>query len=866
MREERTLKRIAWAAAAIVIVLSGAVLLPKLVFAGSGDAPINFVAVAGARPVIASLSWDPAPDSAPDHYRVYVGTSEAGVYLTPIDVSDTSFNYTTGLGGMRYYFRVVAVDSLGNESDAALSGPVTAPWAQTPHTNATGATTCALCHTPHYAGRFLNRPELSTTSSEPTALCVPCHDGRVASAANITSGTANSFSLASGHVLPGADSSSLVQNCSSCHFAHAKEESSPMLPARHINESDVDADGSGWCTSCHDSKDSWYGAGYPSTEAPSRDASGYPVSGTWPQPDTYNGPTNAHRLIVATTQTTTAGTVVKRSKGDCLYCHAAHKGPNKYDGLVAQFRPTTASTLVNDQASGAYAAACLTCHGSKLPSGFTSATVGANIEKFVATDTPSAGHRIVTPGGTLPVGAPLPCYDCHNPHGSTRNNQALISDERGRAMETSSAVGVRHFCFSCHTTADYVTGWDSTSTVFAQVASDTVEGIERAGGVLHLPPLSAHNEADTTSCYSCHGSNYATGGNNVHAPSITGGYDAASHTGTPTAQTFLIGGQTYPALACTECHAVELGAEHFKSTSQGNERACGLCHPSPRNTLVPDWDRTTCAQGGCHTISSAAPLHASIDASHTRLPANAQCATSGCHTLDLAGIHSSASPTTAGVTRTSCQVCHSVATIPASRNCLACHPEKVDGSGNVVGHGYTAARHVSAIATMTFSGTLPYNYDVGSGGTMTFAVGCTQCHLANIYDEHQKYSATASQGCGLCHSSPRNTFTTWGKGCQQGGCHTTIHTQMNARHAPASNSCGKWGSDCHGGSLNSWGTMDAAAAHNDYWYWQIGGWNNYVHVPQPAYGCATCHTNATTVPSVTTCDQCHIEGENWVHP
>jgi len=89
---------------------------------------------------------------------------------------------------------------------------------------------------------------------------------------------------------------------------------------------------------------------------------------------------------------------------------------------------------------------------------------------------------------------------------------------------------------------------------------------------------------------------------------------------------------------------------------------------------------------------------------------------------------------------------------------------------------------------------------------------------------------------------------------------------MNARHTPATNSCGQWGSDCHGGSLNSWGTMDAAAAHNDYWDWQQVGYANYSHTPQPPYGCATCHTNATTVPSVTTCSTCHIEGVNWVHP
>ena len=767
LREERTLKRIAWAAAAIAVVLSGAFLLPKLVFAGSGDAPINFVAVAGARPVIASLSWDPAPDTAPDHYRVYIGTSEAGVYLTPIDVSDTSFNYTTGLGGMPYYFRVVAIDSLGNESEAAQSGAVTARWAQTPHTNAIGATTCPMCHTPHYAGRFLNRPELSTTSSEPTALCVPCHDGRVSSAANITSGTANSFSLASGHMLPGADSSSLVKNCSSCHLAHAKEESSPMLPARRINGADVDADGSGWCISCHDSKDSWYGAGYPSTDAPTRDASGYPTSGTWPQPDTYAGSTNAHRLIVSTTQTTTAGTVIKRAKGDCLYCHAAHQGPNKYDGLVAAFRPSTSSTLASDQASGLYAQVCLACHSATPPSGFTTATVGFNIAQFVTTATPSAGHRILTAGGTLPVGAPLPCYDCHNPHGSQRGNISMISDERGGSLETTSAIGTRHFCFTCHSTADNATGWDSTAKAYRAVGSATVEGLPRDERQLRLPELGAHDETSTTSCDVCHGDDYGTGGYNVHNPNLTGGYDAAMHTGNPTPQTFTIGGVTYPALPCTTCHSVELGVEHFKPTSAGNDQGCMLCHPSPRSTLVPDWDKTTCVQGGCHTLSSAAPMHANIDASHTPSPADAACTSSGCHSTDLPSIHSLASTTTPTGTRVSCQVCHASG-VTLSAVCTDCH-------GTADPHAGLSDLHQSTATNGFINLGLGTGWDMDHYVTTGFTASCSTCHDLNLMTLH-------SNNCQVCHSStdPAVISAISGGHTDCSACHASYHAYVGA--------------------------------------------------------------------------------------
>ena len=309
--------------------------------------------------------------------------------------------------------------------------------------------------------------------------------------------------------------------------AHLSASAKPMLSARTVNGKSVASDGPAWCEACHDSQNSWYGLGYPATSDPSHDASGYPTSGTWPGPDTYGNGSNAHRLIPESTQTVETGASVTRSQGDCRYCHAAHKGANKYDDLKTTFRPSTPSTLASDQADGTYATPCFTCHSSSVPAGFTSAA--ADIESFVTTSSDSARHRILTSGGTLPVGAPLPCYDCHNPHGSQRSNQSMLSDERGASLETSSAAGVRHFCFTCHSTADNETGWDSGSHSYVVVGSSKIEGIARSGGALKLPELSVHDQADTTSCESCHGNSYAPGGQNVHDPARMGGFDPQAH-------------------------------------------------------------------------------------------------------------------------------------------------------------------------------------------------------------------------------------------------------------------------------------------------------------------------------------------------
>lgn len=812
LRGQSASKRIRWAVACVAAVLCVAFVVPKLVFAGAGDAPSDLHAVAGTQPVIASLTWNPAPDSSPDHYRVSVSLQEDGPYAPAGVVQGTSFDYSAGLGGMTYYFRVWAVDSSGVESDYAQSGPVTAAWALTPHGGA-GQTvnTCGMCHVPHVSqATFLGRDELATSSPDPTSLCVPCHDGRVTSAANVTSGTANSFSLPSGHTLAGSSSDSLVRNCSSCHIPHAREESSPMLPGRKVNGVDIAADGSGWCVACHDSADSWFGPGYPSTSAPTRDATGFPVSGTWPGPDTYSSGSNAHRLIAETTQTSAGGGRVVRAQGDCLYCHAAHRGPNGYDGLVAQFRPSTNSTLATDQANGVYAALCLACHGKTPASGFTGATAGANIAQFVATGTPSAGHRIMSAGGNLPVGAPLPCYDCHNPHGSRRGNASLISDERGRSLETSSATGVRHFCLTCHSTADQSSGWDSSSNSYVAVGVQTIEGLPRSGGALRLPDLIGHNESSSTSCESCHGHDYSAGGNNVHDPSPSGGYDAATHRAAPPAQGFVIGGTTFASVECTSCHSLELGVEHAKSSSDGSAQGCDLCHPYPRSSLTPSWDHTTCAQGECHTATSTAPMHADIDADHAVLPAYSACAQ--CHSGTLADIHVNASTEASGSTRTSCGVCHTDG-VPASNDCASCH----DAANP---HGALDASHT---ATMGSS-------DVSILGTDFGSHDCSECHPSAVL------TTIHADRCSTCHPSPRDTVVPWDKSCATGGCHTATssapqHGRLDSAHAVGTLSCTSLG--CHAGGGN------AAAIHSKV-------------------GCVACHASGVT-PS-TDCAACHNLG------
>jgi predicted CXXCH cytochrome family protein len=423
-----------------------------------------------------------------------------------------------------------------------------AAWADsenTPHVAATRDTdTCAACHRAHTqivgpgTGAGIVRDGNASTS------CLGCHNVADSGTSNVVSGSRDSFALASGHSLVEPAAGSIdMQGCSACHDPHASAAERDMIPMKKINGVAVSATGPEMCLACHDEDDSWFGDDYPSTSNPTRDATGYPVAGVWPGAGTYRSADNAHRLLPETTQTIAADRDVKRQEGDCLYCHAAHRGPNEYDGLLKTFTVPTQSTLASDQADGAFAALCFECHGGVTPSGFAAAPV--DIKRFVTATatatgnyTGQGGHSIITSGGTLPVGSPLPCFECHNPHGSKRGNAAQISDTLGSSLETSSSAGVRQFCFTCHTTNDSIARWDSeTSSYVAVSSSDKIVGLPRDGAMLRLPTGVGHNEVDIDSCYTCHGDNYAAGGRNVHDPSVEGNGGASASGGAASATT-----------------------------------------------------------------------------------------------------------------------------------------------------------------------------------------------------------------------------------------------------------------------------------------------------------------------------------------
>ena len=90
------------------------------------------------------------------------------------------------------------------------------------------------------------------------------------------------------------------------------------------------------------------------------------------------------------------------------------------------------------------------------------------------------------------------------------------------------------------------------------------------------------------------------------------------------------------------------------------------------------------------------PQHGLMSVSHVPLSENAPCLV--CHTKgDLGALHLGATDQT----NSSCFVCHAGGKVPTTKNCVTCHPDRVEP------HGYFAEDHQSDIGSQTLSGGYP---------------------------------------------------------------------------------------------------------------------------------------------------------------
>ncbi len=204
-------------------------------------------------------------------------------------------------------------------------------------------------------------------------------------------------------------------------------------------------------------------------------------------------------------------------RGSCLNCHNVHGSENPFDMLVSDYRGIGG---FNEPTFPSRYALCFDCHSTFGPQGMEDANrrIADYYDSSINGDG-SAGHQIMMDPDVamswpshIRAGDKLPCYDCHNPHGSQGYNGEganayLISDERPGWSNLINTVSDpeqnRRFCLGCHIPSDGVPG------------SRIVEGIVMNA----IPDEEGHGSADITGCYECHGGDYSSSTSfNVHHP------------------------------------------------------------------------------------------------------------------------------------------------------------------------------------------------------------------------------------------------------------------------------------------------------------------------------------------------------------
>jgi hypothetical protein len=112
-----------------------------------------------------------------------------------------------------------------------------------------------------------------------------------------------------------------------------------------------------------------------------------------------------------------------------------------------------------------------------------------------------------------------------------------------------------------------------------------------------------------------------------------------------------------------------------------------------------------------------------------------------------------------------------------SESCTPCHGNNFDAVHGDFNHSATLGS--GPVALFPDNG----HDDAGHVGTPPYfdvLVDCGICHNNDLPPIH-------GNDCATCHPTPYDTLGTWGRGCQQGGCHSTFHADSTTAHSPFEN-------------------------------------------------------------------------------
>jgi len=104
-------------------------------------------------------------------------------------------------------------------------------------------------------------------------------------------------------------------------------------------------------------------------------------------------------------------------------------------------------------------------------------------------------------------------------------------------------------------------------------------------------------------------------------------------------------------------------------------------------------------------------------------------------------------------------------------DCCVCHVSLEAVHGN---WDHTAAPSPGTVILFSDTGHDDGGW-VGDKPYFDAIVACNTCHNSNLPAVH-------GNDCDTCHPTPYNTLGTWGRGCQQGGCHSFYHQDSIKAH------------------------------------------------------------------------------------
>lgn len=495
----------------------------------------------------------------------------------------------------------------------------------------------------------------------------------------------------------------------------------------------------------------------------------------------------------------------------CSACHSVHMAPQS-TGLLTKLS-TIDPAVVNSNPASVYNALCFSCHDGTGASN--------NIRgDYDAAATPSqngAGDDsgpVVSPGhltdqtGTIEggylssakynAGVKLPCMGCHNVHGSSNGNYALIADGLYEYAASTSET-------TTNPAASYY--WDSSAEVWASAATDNYTRNKRCE-VCHR---NADGTSDTTSSPGT--------GSWVDGKSVAFGIDLgrpSSHA-TGSKATGWCGG-------CHGTHKITVQKPGSDSESVGNA-GCEQCH---QDSIVAPMQETSSyhhymQNAGVSNLPSSGtkyPIKNTFDASDTT-STERRCLM--CH-----ADHDVFSPLTGGIPANGNRggnLRSSIAVIPSAGDtssfsnsdfdadqaeggiCVSCHSvsqtknttdqkflgaeddtqtmvvNKADFADATSGHNYEA--------TSTFAGTAGDN---STNRPFEFRANCVKCHNT-IDNNNSPYNAATDIGSKQdsefkfqLHSSPIRRLLAW----------LNIVPQNDTQDPMEENFCNR----CHGGSDN----------------------------------------------------------------